>query len=117
VARTGGQRFRGLVVGLGTMGGFHLRVLSSMPGVEVAGVVDPDPARRAAALHAHPGLAEHADLQSALASTEVDFACIAVPAEYLPELASATLDAGLPTLVEKPMAPTECGSPSSAGCC
>ena len=51
------------------MGSHHLRILSSMQGVHVAAVVDPDAERRATAtagrsdVRAHPSLGE--DIESA----------------------------------------------------
>lgn len=98
---------RGLVVGLGVMGGYHLRILSAFPGVEVAGVVECDEARRQELLRAHPATAGYGDLEDALAEQQFDFACLAVPVAALPECASAVLAAGVHAFVEKPMAPSE----------
>ncbi|MDP9406145.1 MAG: Gfo/Idh/MocA family oxidoreductase [Actinomycetota bacterium] len=95
---------RGILVGLGTMGSYHLRVLSAESGIEIVGVVDPNEERRRTARTGAPGFAAFGD---ALARTEADFACIAAPVDVLPDLAHQALDAGLATLVEKPMAPAE----------
>jgi UDP-N-acetylglucosamine 3-dehydrogenase len=101
------ERFKGIVAGLGTMGTYHLRVLSSLPGVDVVGVVDPGQQRRDDATRIHPGLPAFDSLESALANVEADFACLAAPVDRLPELAHQAIDAGLAVLVEKPMAPDE----------
>lgn len=97
---------RGVVVGLGVMGSHHLRVLRGMAGVHVAAVVDPDPERRARAA-AGGGVASYASLSEALGSTELDFACVAVPVAQLVPCAHAALSGALHVLVEKPMAPSE----------
>ena len=101
------QPLRGLVVGLGIMGSHHLRVLLGLEGVEVAGVVDPDPGRRASAVRAWPGLRAYEHLDEALAAESVDFAAVVVPIDQLPVCAHEVLAAGVHVLVEKPTAPTE----------
>ena len=101
------QPLRGLIAGLGVMGSHHLRVLSSMPGVEVAVVVNPDAGRRATVERAHPRLRAYAELDDALGATALDFACAAVPVTQLVPTARAALEAGVHVLVEKPTAPSE----------
>jgi predicted dehydrogenase len=97
---------RGIVVGLGVMGGHHVRTLSSIAHVEVVGGVDPDAGRRDAAVAAWPKLPTFADLDDALA-VQPDFACIATPIGMLAELAHRVIAAGVAVLVEKPLALTE----------
>jgi predicted dehydrogenase len=89
------------------MGGHHLRILDSMPDVQVLAAVDTDEDRRSSMLRAHPAVAGHSSLEQALAEHELDFACLAVPVEALPVCAAIALAAGLHVFVEKPMAPTE----------
>jgi predicted dehydrogenase len=96
-----------LIVGLGVMGSHHLRILTSLEGVEVVAVVDHDEQRRDAAMRTHPGVRGHESLERALEEHELDFACLAVPVEVLPVCAGISLSAGLHVFVEKPMAPTE----------
>lgn len=98
---------RCLIVGLGVMGSYHLRILSTFPGVEVAGVVECDDGRREELLRAHPRTSGYRDLHAALDVERPDFACFAVPAHALPGCASMALQAGVHAFVEKPMAPTE----------
>lgn len=93
---------RALVVGLGVMGGYHLRVLGQIDGVEVVGGVDSSEERRAAAR-----FPAFATIGEALRELKPDFACIAAPAAALPALAGEVLDAGLPVMVEKPTAADE----------
>jgi UDP-N-acetylglucosamine 3-dehydrogenase len=102
-----GQAYRGIVVGLGRMGTYHLRVLNLLPGVEVVAAVDTSEERRAAAAELYRGLATFPELQDALEAVEADFACLAVPVEHLPTTGRLALEGGLAVLVEKPMAPTE----------
>lgn len=104
---TEAQPLRGVVVGLGVMGAHHLRVLSSMPGVHVAAVVDPDAERRAQAGAGRADLGGHASLGEAIEAHELDFACVAVPVAYLAACGHEALAAGLHVLVEKPTAQTE----------
>jgi UDP-N-acetylglucosamine 3-dehydrogenase len=92
---------RGVLVGFGRIGSYHLRVLRAHPGAEVAAIVDPSPERRAAA---PPGVPTFASLREALSQVEADFACVSAPACWLPELAHEALAGGLATLIEKPMA-------------
>ena len=95
------------MVGLGIMGSHHLRVLLALEGVEVAAVVDPDPARRAAAQRSWPGLRAFERLEEALAIDGLDFAAVVVPVDQLPACAREVLAAGVHVLVEKPTAPSE----------
>ncbi|MDX6652336.1 MAG: UDP-N-acetylglucosamine 3-dehydrogenase [Solirubrobacterales bacterium] len=97
---------RGVIAGLGQMGGHHLRVLGALPDVEVVGVIDPDAERRAAAIAERPSIGAFESLAEALEQTEPDFTCIAAPAPLLAELAGASIAAGVPVFVEKPMAAT-----------
>jgi UDP-N-acetylglucosamine 3-dehydrogenase len=93
---------RAVIVGLGVMGGYHRRVLGQIEGVEVVGGVDPAPERRAAAR-----LPAFATVREALRELRPDFACIATPAAAMPDLAIEALEAGVPVLVEKPLAAEE----------
>jgi UDP-N-acetylglucosamine 3-dehydrogenase len=99
---------RGVIVGLGVMGSHHLRILTSLPGVEVVAAVERDAARRDAALRSQPGVRGYTTLEHALSEHgELDFACLAVPVGELPVCAGVALGAGLNVFVEKPMAPNE----------
>ncbi len=96
-----------LVVGLGVMGSYHLRILDSLPGVSVTAVVERNRARREEMLRGHAQTSGHATLDEALRAHRFDFACLAVPVGSLPECASAVIAAGVHAFVEKPMAPGE----------
>jgi predicted dehydrogenase len=81
------------VIGAGHMGRFHAEKFARLPGVELAAVVDPDPAR-----------AKVSDYRTIL--DRIDAAVIAVPTDRHHEVASAFLERGVHVLVEKPLAAT-----------
>jgi predicted dehydrogenase len=75
------------------MGRYHAEKFARLPGVELAAVVDRDPAR-----------AEIPDFRKIL--DRVDAAVIAVPTDRHHEVARACLERGVHVLVEKPIAST-----------
>jgi predicted dehydrogenase len=93
------------LVGLGMMGRHHARVLSSLPGVELAAVVDP-------AGDAH-GVTRservYASLEEAL-DQRLDYCVVAAPTVYHRELGLELAAAGVHALVEKPLAPDVAGA-------
>jgi predicted dehydrogenase len=92
---------RAAVVGVGALGQHHARLLASMPGVDLVGVVDIRP-ERAREVAARCGCASYADLRDVVQL--VDAVTIAVPTEAHREAAEPFLERGIATLVEKPMA-------------
>lgn len=89
------------VVGVGHLGRHHARLLSTMPGVSLAHVVDVD-AARAAEIGSAYGATPLADWR-ALDST-IDAVSIAVPTEAHLEVALGLVERGVHVLVEKPLA-------------
>ena len=89
------------VVGVGHLGKHHARILSTLPGVELVAVVDSNRARadEVAAAHGTRPLADARELAG-----RVDAVTIAVPTEIHRDIALPFLAAGVPVLVEKPMA-------------
>ena len=81
------------VIGAGHMGRFHAEKFARLPGVELAAVVDPDPAR-----------AKVSDFRKVLGA--IDAAVIAVPTNLHHEVARACLEKGVHVLIEKPIAAT-----------
>jgi predicted dehydrogenase len=81
------------VIGAGHMGRLHADKLACCEGVELAAVVDSDPARAAI-----PDFRQILD--------RVEAAVVAVPTDLHYEIARACLDHGLHVLVEKPLAAT-----------
>lgn len=85
------------VIGLGVMGRHHARVLSSLPGVHLVGIVDP------------VGVAgdQHVQLLRSteeLLMQEVDYCFVAVPTALHHEIGLLLADAGVHALIEKPLA-------------
>ena len=89
------------VVGVGYLGKHHARILSSMPGVELVGVVDTN-MKRATEIAAEHGGRPMLDVREL--EGKVDAVTIAVPTDIHLQIARPFLAAGLPVLVEKPMA-------------
>jgi predicted dehydrogenase len=88
------------LVGLGQMGRHHARVLATLPGVELVGVVEPNPPtdRGAAQLPILSGLDELLELG-------VDMAVVSVPTALHESVAVRLAEAGVHALIEKPVAP------------
>ncbi len=89
------------VVGVGHLGQHHARILSELPGAQLAGVADLDRGR-AETVAAQRGTRAFAD-PSALVG-EVDAVTIAVPTVSHLTVAQPFLERGIPVLVEKPLA-------------
>jgi predicted dehydrogenase len=89
------------VIGVGYLGRHHARILSRLPGVELVAVVDTNGTRAEEVAVANRTRALQ-DYREMLA--HVDAVTIAVPTERHQDIALDCLSAGLPVLVEKPMA-------------
>jgi predicted dehydrogenase len=98
-----GDALRAAVIGLGSMGANHARVLNALPNVELAGVMDTSPAavERAIAGRTARGYAEVAVL---LEEEHPDLVVVAVPTSLHHDIAVQALAAGAHVLVEKPIA-------------
>lgn len=99
------ERVRVALIGLGTMGRNHLRVLLERPDVEVVAVADPDPAARARVL-AHCGARGFDDVGPLFSEERVDAAIVAAPTTLHLGVGRAAVEAGAALLVEKPLAAT-----------
>jgi len=99
--------FRVGVAGLGVASRFWLRPLAATPDVEVVAVVEPDPARVAAARAEH-GLtcAAYARLEDALEAERIDVVVNLTPPAAHRGVVERALRAGCHVLGEKPMAAT-----------
>lgn len=89
------------VIGVGHLGKHHARILSSLPGVELVAVVDTN-RERAAEIAAASGTRATFDSRELLG--HVDAVTVAVPTELHRDVALPFLKAGVPVLVEKPIA-------------
>ncbi|MCR2765126.1 Gfo/Idh/MocA family oxidoreductase [Microbacterium sp. zg.B48] len=93
------------LLGIGMMGRHHARVLREVEGLELVAIADPggDPHGVAAGLDVLPDV-------EALIASGVDIAVVAVPTRHHFAAAMALAEAGIHTLVEKPIAhSTEAG--------
>jgi predicted dehydrogenase len=90
------------VVGVGVMGSNHARVFTDLPGVTLAGVVDPDRKQRDFVCGAL-GCRGYTDLDGLLADG-VDALTIAAPTHFHRDLAMRSIEQGIHVLVEKPIA-------------
>jgi scyllo-inositol 2-dehydrogenase (NADP+) len=100
------RELRVAVLGYGLAGAvFHAPLIASVPGLRLAAVVTANPERAARAASEHPGVVvldaagrvwDRAD--------ELDLVVVATPNRTHAPLALAALDAGLPVVVDKPLA-------------
>jgi predicted dehydrogenase len=92
------------VVGVGVMGANHARVLAELPGVSLAGVVDPD-RKQAHFVGSTLSCAALASVEELL-DRGVDAVSIAAPTHFHRDIALACVARGVHVLVEKPIAST-----------
>src|SRR6201747_103201 len=92
------------VIGAGSMGSNHARVLAGLPGVELAGIVDPLPVHRSRATELI-GCRTFATLDE-LMPEGVQAVTIAAPTHLHHEIALTCIGRDLHILVEKPIAST-----------
>ena len=91
------------VLGVGSLGFHHARILREVPGAEMAGVFDDNPERLA---HVASELGVRAFRSREELLENVDAAVIAVPTTVHTEVALPAIDAGVHLLIEKPIAVT-----------
>jgi len=87
------------LIGLGMMGRHHARVLQSLEGVDLVAVADPggDPHGAAGGLEVLPDV-------HALIEAGIDYAMVAAPTQFHTEAGLALAEAGVHTMIEKPLA-------------
>jgi predicted dehydrogenase len=96
------SRPRIAVIGAGNWGRNHVRTVAANPRAHLAIVCDSDPERCTAVRRQYPAVRVTEDFRDALDGA--DGVILATPAATHATMATAVLDAGLPVLVEKPMA-------------
>jgi predicted dehydrogenase len=99
-------RVRLALVGCGYWGPKVLRAAVSLPEIEVAALVDLDPARMQALKRHYPMARTATSLTDALDEAPIDAVVVATNPSTHVELASEALEAGKHVLVEKPLALT-----------
>ncbi len=92
------------VAGAGYIGQAHMGVAQSSSTVALSAIVDPSPA--AAEIAARAGVPLYSSLEELLARDRPDGVVLATPNQLHVPHASLCIDAGLPCLLEKPIAPT-----------
>ncbi|MDO8679431.1 MAG: Gfo/Idh/MocA family oxidoreductase [Acidobacteriota bacterium] len=94
---------RAAVIGVGHLGRHHARILASLPGITLAGVVDTnrDRANQVAGEHGTQAFGNVREM-----SGKVDIVVVAVPTESHAAVAMPLIEAGVHALVEKPIAQT-----------
>jgi predicted dehydrogenase len=96
--------FRIILAGLGNRGRQWSEIVRTHGHVELAAVVDTDPARIADFAKGWPGVASFAGLDAALAAVAADAVLLVTPPVGRLAQAKAVFAAGLPLLAEKPLA-------------
>ncbi len=97
------------LAGYGRWGRTLARAAAASPVLDLAVIVDPNPAARAAARRAQPAVPVFGELAAALEAVPVEAVIVASPPTLLAATAAAALHAGRHVLVEKP------GATSAAG--
>ncbi|QKW36227.1 Gfo/Idh/MocA family oxidoreductase [Actinomadura sp. NAK00032] len=95
---------RTLVVGTGFIAAQHAAAIHAEPRLELAGVVDIDPGRAAAAARANGGVPAFTDLAAALAETGAGGCVVCTPNDTHADIALEVAEAGAHLLIEKPLA-------------
>ena len=96
------------LIGYGLAGAvFHGPLISSTPGMSLATIVTGDPERRARASSDHPDAQLLAGVDTLWQrAADHDLVVVATPNRSHVPLGLAALEAGLPVVIDKPMAPT-----------
>lgn len=102
LAAKAGPAVRIAVLGAGAIGRQHAERLAAGPATELAGIADPQPAGRA--LAERLGSRAHPDLDALLAAERPEGVIVATPNALHVDHALACIRAGVPVLVEKPLA-------------
>jgi predicted dehydrogenase len=110
VASSHGERapLRAGIIGYGLAGAvFHAPLISATPGLRVAAIVTSDPKRAAQARRDFPAAVIYASTDELLANpSALDFIVVAAPNRAHVPLGIAALEAGLPVVIDKPLAPS-----------
>lgn len=95
------------LLGYGLAGSvFHAPLIAATDGLRLAAVVTTDPDRRAQVLRDHPGTRLFDRSEELVGSGEVDLVVVATPNRSHVPMARLAIAAGLPVVVDKPLAAT-----------
>jgi len=100
--------FRVALLGYGLAGSaFHAPFIATTPELALAAVTTRDPERREQALSSYPGVLVLDDAEAVWESAgDFDLVVVATPNRFHVPHALGSLEAGLPVVVDKPLAPT-----------
>ena len=93
------------VIGVGSMGQHHARVLAELPNAELVAVADSNP-ETAARVATKYGIRPYTDYRKLVKEQQPEAISIVVPTALHEEVATGALEAGAHVLVEKPIAAT-----------
>ncbi len=85
---------------------FHAPLIAATDGLQLAAVVTTDPERRAQVLRDHPGTELFDRSDELVGSGDVDLVVVATPNRSHVPMARLAVSAGLPVVVDKPLAAT-----------
>jgi UDP-N-acetylglucosamine 3-dehydrogenase len=91
------------VIGVGSMGRNHIRIYSEMDDVDLVAVADANPESMSKVAERHH-VRCYTDYRAMLEREPLDLVSVVVPTERHFDVARQTLLAGVPTLIEKPIA-------------
>jgi predicted dehydrogenase len=100
------KKTRIAVVGAGYIGLAHVDAIQRSDTVTLCAVIDPSPSAAAREITTKAGVALYASLDQLLANDKPDGVVLATPNKLHVAHALQCMDAGLPTLLEKPIAST-----------
>jgi predicted dehydrogenase len=111
-AAAGETSLRVGVIGYGLAGAvFHAPLIASTPGMTVAAIATGNPDRQRQARRDHPAAAVYATVEELLGvSPTLDLVVVAAPNRAHVPLGLAALEAGLPVVVDKPLASSSAGA-------
>lgn len=92
------------IVGAGVIGSTHIRTIARTEGFRLVGIVDTSPHVREVAEREHVAL--YTGVDELIASRSTDGVIVATPNEHHVSVSIALLEAGIPVLLEKPIANT-----------
>src|ERR1041385_4524200 len=92
------------LVGAGYISDVHAAAIRTIPGLSLQSVVDPNPGAAASLAKAHRIPAVHASIEAAIAAGGIGAAHVLTPPDRHAETAMPFLRAGIPVLLEKPLA-------------
>jgi UDP-N-acetylglucosamine 3-dehydrogenase len=90
------------VIGVGSMGELHARVYYELENIELTAVADTSPTA-AKAISTRFGCKAYKDYKKLIENENLDIVSIVVPTELHKKISIDTMDAGIHTLVEKPI--------------